>query len=98
MKLPAVALSLTATLTTLFVASTASPAVAAPADCSYGVSGYTAASLCVSGTGEHRVKVLQRHYMYGDPILLEGPWKPVGETSTVNLTAHRTERVWIETR
>lgn len=98
MKRSVIALSLTAALTTAISAGAATPAAAAPSDCSYNVSGYTASSLCTTGTGEHRVKVLQRHLQYGDAILIEGPWKPVGETSTVNLTPHRTERVWVETR
>ncbi|GAB2958727.1 hypothetical protein GCM10027280_54300 [Micromonospora polyrhachis] len=98
MKRSAITLSLTVALATTISVGAASPAVATPTDCSYSVSGYTASSLCASGTGEHRVKVLQRHLQYGDAILIEGPWKPVGETSTANLTPHRTERVWVETR
>jgi len=100
MRLPAIAVSL-ATVTAAVAATVvvaATPAAASPTGCNYSLGGYTAFSSCTGGTGEHRVKVVQRHLQYGDTILLEGPWKPVGQTSAVNLTPHRTERVWVETR
>jgi hypothetical protein len=80
--------------------ATASTAAAIPHDCtiSFGPN-RTVSSLCLSGTGEHRIRMLQRHF---DPsqglIPIEGPWAPVGASSTTGYTPHQIVDVWIDKR
>ncbi|PZG19849.1 hypothetical protein C1I98_37775 [Spongiactinospora gelatinilytica] len=91
--------SATALLTASVVIGTASSASATPTGCSAQVSGLTASSYCSGGTGEHRVHVLQKHFLPDvGPILILGPWTPVGSTSSTNITPHTIVNVWVTTR
>ncbi|MFC5822800.1 hypothetical protein [Nonomuraea insulae] len=91
----------TAILTSaLFVAASPS-AFAAPTGCTYGLDTQTrgAWSLCTSGTGEHRIRVLQRHFLPEVGLIpIEGPWQPAGTVSYTGITPHTTVSIWVETR
>ncbi|MDF5757270.1 hypothetical protein [Spongiactinospora sp. TRM90649] len=77
----------------------ATSASAAPTGCSYQIGGMQASSYCASGTGEHRIHVLQRHFLPEVGLIpIEGPWVPAGQTSLTRITAHTTVAVWIDTR
>ncbi|MEO3854276.1 hypothetical protein [Acrocarpospora sp. B8E8] len=96
-----VAASATAVLAAALVVSTASSALAAPTDCSYQLNTQQrwASSFCATGTGEHRIRVLQRHFLPEVGLIpIEGPWVPAGSTSFANISAHTTISVWVETR
>ncbi|MEZ0073300.1 hypothetical protein [Planotetraspora sp. GP83] len=91
----------TTLLTTGLVVGPASSAFAAPTDCSYQLNTVErwASSYCSSGTGEHRIHVLQKHFLAEvGYIPIEGPWVPAGQTSWTSITAHTVVNVWIETR
>ncbi|RBQ17577.1 hypothetical protein DP939_24775 [Spongiactinospora rosea] len=91
--------SATALLTAGVVFGTASSASAAPTGCTYQVSGLTASSFCSGGTGEHRVHVLQKHFLPdAGPILAVSDWAPVGSTATTRITPHTIVNVWVSTR
>ena len=78
----------------------ATNATAIPSDCtiSFGLP-RTVSSLCVSGTGEHRIRMLQRHFNPAIGLIpIEGPWVPVGATSTSGYTPHEIVDVWVEKR
>ncbi|GAA3075693.1 hypothetical protein [Streptosporangium carneum] len=91
----------TALLTAAMVAGTASSASAAPTGCSYQVdhATSTASSYCASGTGEHRVFVLQKHF---DPsvgyIPIYSEWAPAGSVSSTHITGHTIISVQVQTR
>ncbi|MBT2229313.1 hypothetical protein [Nonomuraea sp. NEAU-A123] len=95
------AVAATATLTTGMVFGTAPSAFAAPSDCSYQLNTGErwASSYCASGTGEHRIHVLQRHFLPEVGLIpIEGPWVPAGQTSFTGISPHTTISVWIDTR
>jgi hypothetical protein len=78
----------------------ASTASAIPSDCSisYGEP-RTVSSFCASGTGQHRIRMLQRHFNPAVGLIpIEGPWANVGAYSTSGYTPHVIESVWVETR
>ncbi|SEG40220.1 hypothetical protein SAMN05444920_102889 [Nonomuraea solani] len=90
-----------ALLTTAILVAGAPSAYAAPADCGYQISTGErwATSLCTSGTGEHRIRVLQRHFLPEIGLIpIEGPWQPVGTVSYTGISPHTTVSVWVETR
>jgi hypothetical protein len=91
----------TITLTAGLVVAAAPNALAAPTDCSYqlNTSERWASSYCASGTGEHRIHVMQRHFLPEVGLIpIEGPWAPAGSTSFTTISPHTTINVWIETR
>lgn len=91
--------SATLLLTGGLLAGTATSAFAAPENCTASYTGSWASSLCTTGTGEHRIMVLERHFMPGaGPILVEGPWAPVGSVSYTKIPPHEIVNVWIQTR
>jgi hypothetical protein len=96
------AASATAFLTVGLVAGTATGASAAPTDCSYQYSTGSpryASSFCASGTGWHRIRVLQRHFLPEMGLIpIEGPWAPPGATSYTGITPHQIVNIWVETR
>jgi hypothetical protein len=95
------AASATTMLVAALVAGTASSAQAAPTNCSTQVNTQQrwATSFCSSGTGEHRVRVLQRHFLPEVGLIpIEGPWVPAGSVSYTNISAHTLVNVWVETR
>ncbi|WP_283134455.1 hypothetical protein [Rhizohabitans arisaemae] len=82
------------------VVVSADAASAAPTNCTVHTSGNQASSLCTAGTGEHRIYVLQRHFMPGvgpvGPFI--GPWQPVGTASVTQMGYHEIVRLEVETR
>ncbi|GII65612.1 hypothetical protein Skr01_56970 [Sphaerisporangium krabiense] len=84
-----------AAATLLATALMTRPAAAAPTDCSYQVDdvSYEASSYCSSGTGEHRIRVVQSG---GRESV--GPWAPAGSISFTNISAFRVIDAWVETR
>ncbi|MEV0383983.1 hypothetical protein [Nonomuraea sp. NPDC050643] len=90
-----------ALLTTVLLIAAAPSALAAPTGCGYQISTGErwATSLCTGGTGEHRIRVLQRHFLPEVGLIpIEGPWQPVGTVSYTGISPHTTVSVWVETR
>lgn len=90
-----------AALTTGSVLAAAPGASAAPTGCTYQLNQAErwATSYCASGTGEHRIHVLQRHFLPEVGLIpIVGPWVPAGQTSYTGITAHTTVSVWVDTR
>ncbi|GAA1669442.1 hypothetical protein GCM10009733_078590 [Nonomuraea maheshkhaliensis] len=90
-----------ATLTTALLAAASPGASATPTGCTAQFATETrgAYSLCTSGTGEHRIRVLQRHFLPEVGLIpIEGPWQPVGTVSYTGITPHTTVSMWVETR
>lgn len=82
-----------------FVTGTATGALAAPTGCGYQISGLTASGFCSSGTGEHRIFVMQRHFLPEiGQIPIYGPWQPAGVASTTGITPHTILYVQVQTR
>ncbi|GGS64124.1 hypothetical protein GCM10010156_23990 [Planobispora rosea] len=91
--------SATALAATALVTGTATAASAAPTDCSHQVSGLQASSYCATGTGEHRIRVLQRHFLPEVGLIpIIGPWQPAGTASVTGITPHQIVSIWVETR
>ncbi|GAA3414649.1 hypothetical protein [Streptosporangium vulgare] len=91
----------TGLLTAGLVTGTASSASAAPENCSYQVNTQErwASSFCATGTGEHRIRVLQKHFLAEvGYIPIIGPWQPAGTVSFTTITPHTTVSAWVETR
>ncbi|WP_113700848.1 hypothetical protein [Nonomuraea lactucae] len=91
----------TVTLAAAFVLGTAPGAMAAPTECSYQLNTQDrwATSYCASGTGEHRIRVMQKHFLPEIGLIpIEGPWVPAGSTSFARISPHQTISVWVETR
>lgn len=69
------------------------PAAAIPSDCTiFGGSTPTTRfnSLCAGGTGEHRIRVVVQHFNPAvGRIVCEGPWVPVGATSSTGCPPHQ---------
>jgi len=74
---------------------TATNASAAPGNCtiSYG-NGSTAASLCTTGTGHHRIDLVIFQANAGENAV-EGNWAAVGQYSRVN-TSWEIVNAWVE--
>ena len=82
------------------VAVTPASALAAPTDCTitFGPN-RTVQSYCASGTGEHRIRMVLRHFLPEvGRIPVEGNWAPVGGISITGYPPHTIENVWVETR
>jgi hypothetical protein len=95
----ATALSLSALMTAASLAGVASSASAAPTGCTLTYGSNWAQSSCTAGTGEHRVHMLQQHFMPGvGPIACAGPWAPVGSPSYTTCAHHTIVNIWISTR
>ncbi|GIH27145.1 hypothetical protein Aph01nite_54550 [Acrocarpospora phusangensis] len=95
------AASATTMLTAALVAGTASSAQAVPTNCSTQLNTQQrwATSFCSGGTGEHRIRVLQRHFLPEVGLIpIEGPWVSVGSVSYATISPHTTINVWVETR
>jgi len=91
--------SLTFLATVGVVVGTASAAQAMPSNCTTVNGGTYAESLCTSGLGEHRVIMVQQHFMPGaGQIVCEGPWAPVGSISRTSCAPHTVISVRVETR
>ncbi|MFC4112201.1 hypothetical protein [Nonomuraea zeae] len=91
----------TTLLTATALVAAAPGALAAPTDCGYQLDTQQrwASSLCTTGTGEHRIRVLQKHFLPEVGLIpIEGPWQPAGTVSFTNITPHTTISVWVETR
>lgn len=83
------------------IVGAATNAAAIPTDCtiSFGTTARTVSSLCTGGTGEHRIRMLQRHFNPAVGLIpIEGPWVPVGATSTSGYTPHEIISVWVDKR
>ncbi|MEU9888841.1 hypothetical protein AB0M95_38400 [Sphaerisporangium sp. NPDC051017] len=83
------------------VTATTSGAYAAPTGCSYQLNTAErwASSYCSSGTGEHRIWVLERHFLPEvGYIPVYGPWVPAGETSFTRIPPHTIVDIRVETR
>jgi hypothetical protein len=93
--------ALAATATTGIVLGTGGPALALPGDCTSAASNVTriATSFCATGTGEHRIFVLQKHFLAEvGYIPIYGDWAPVGATSTAQITPHTIVYFQVERR
>ncbi|MFI7133968.1 hypothetical protein ACIBQ1_50415 [Nonomuraea sp. NPDC050153] len=91
----------TALLTAALVLGPVPAAHASPTGCTSQLNTQDrwATSLCTSGTGEHRIRVLQRHFLPEVGLIpIEGPWQPVGTVSYTGITPHTTVSFWVETR
>ena len=97
----AAACGLVSVVTAGTVLGLAPDALATPSDCSiiFNDNPRTVSSLCTSGTGEHRIHMILKHF---DPsvgtIPVEGPWAPVGSLSTTGYPPHQIISKWIELR
>ena len=91
-------LSALMTVGTLVV--TASSASAEPTGCTTVNGGNFAESRCTDGTGEHRVVMVQRHFLHPQvpDIRCEGPWVPVGSVSRTACGFHQVISLTVETR
>jgi hypothetical protein len=79
--------------------STASSASAQPTNCTVTYGSNWAQSLCTGGTGEHRVFMMQRHFLPEVGLIpCPGPWVPVGAVSYTRCAYHTIVNVWVETR
>jgi hypothetical protein len=92
-----------ATLSAMVTAGTVfgavSSASAAPTNCTITYGGNWAQSLCTGGTGEHRIHMVQQHFLPGvGPIACYGNWAPVGSVSSLQCSYHTITSVWISTR
>ncbi len=88
----------TVLLAATLVAGTASAASAAPTGCSYEIVGRTASSYCASGTGWHRVFVMQRHILPDVGLIpIASEWQPPGTVSSVQITYHQVLYARVET-
>ncbi|MEO3810300.1 hypothetical protein ABGB17_14965 [Sphaerisporangium sp. B11E5] len=97
----AVSASVTALLAAALVAGTGPGAAAVPTGCTvqYSAAERWASSFCASGTGEHRVRVLQRHFLPEVGLIpIIGPWQSAGVVSYTTISAHTIVNVWAETR
>ncbi|MEV4134127.1 hypothetical protein AB0J72_18395 [Dactylosporangium sp. NPDC049742] len=95
----ATAVTLSALLTAGTLAATGAAASAAPTDCTVTYGSNWAQSLCTGGAGEHRVSMLQQHFMPGaGGIICQGNWAPVGAVSYTSCASHTIVRVWVDTR
>jgi hypothetical protein len=95
----ATTVTLGALLTAGTLIGTASGASAVPTDCAVTYGSNWAQSLCTGGTGEHRVSMLQRHFMPGaGPIICQGQWAPVGTPSYTGCAYHTIVNVWVDVR
>ncbi|RSM81947.1 hypothetical protein DMH04_26745 [Kibdelosporangium aridum] len=81
------------------LAVTASVASAAPTACTTVNGGNFAESLCMDGTGQHRVVMVQRHFLYPDvpDLRCEGPWVSVGLTSQIDCGFQQVLAVTVQT-
>jgi hypothetical protein len=94
-----VAATLSALLTAGTLAATTGAASAAPTNCTVTYGSNWAQSLCTGGTGEHRVSMLQQHFMPGaGGIICQGNWAAVGAVSFTNCANHTIVNVWVDTR
>jgi len=92
------AVSSAAMLTAALVVGTGPGASAAPQGCGYEIVGRIASSHCASGTGWHRIFVMQRHILPDVGLLpIWGPWQPPGTVSSVQITYHETLYARVET-
>lgn len=85
----------------LALAPTTAQAAAAsgPTQCSASFTVGTASSLCQGGTGEHRIVCIYNHHIPGvGPIISNGPWQPVGSTSSTYCPSNSVLNSFIETR
>ncbi|MFC0532792.1 hypothetical protein [Phytohabitans kaempferiae] len=76
-------------------------AQAAPSDCTISFNGNprSVQSYCASGTGEHRIRMVLRHFLPEvGRIPVEGNWAPVGGVSIAGYPPHTIENVWVEKR
>ncbi len=75
------------------------PPAPGPGNCTISNTSNSASSLCTTGSGQHRVVMVQRHF---DPsvglIACEGPWVAVGQTSSTRCTNYQIVSVRVETR
>ena len=78
------------------VLATAPVAMAEPGTCTitYTYPGATAASLCTTGTGHHRIDLVIYQANAGENAV-EGNWAAVGQYSTVN-TSWTIVSAWVE--
>ena len=95
----ATTITLSALLTAGTLIGTASGASAVPTNCTVTYGSNWAQSLCTGGTGEHRVSMLQQHFMPGaGAIICQGNWAPVGSASYTGCAYHTIVNVWVDTR
>ncbi|MFC4585164.1 hypothetical protein [Sphaerisporangium corydalis] len=83
------------------VAATASGASAAPTGCSYQLNTQErwATSYCSAGTGEHRIYVLEKHFLAEvGYIPVFGPWVPAGTVSSTGIPPHQIIDIRVEVR
>ncbi|MBB5868224.1 hypothetical protein F4553_001603 [Allocatelliglobosispora scoriae] len=92
-------LSLCAVVTAGTIAGTATGAAAAPTGCTITYGSNWAQSICTGGTGQHRINMLQQHFMPGaGGIICNGNWAEVGQISYTPCANHTIVNVWITTQ
>ncbi|GII82226.1 hypothetical protein Ssi03_02160 [Sphaerisporangium siamense] len=89
--------------TTGLVAATASGANAAPTGCTYTLDPipgeHGASSYCSGGTGEHRIFVMEKHFLAEAGLIpVWGPWVPAGQTSYTRLPYHTIIDIRVDVR
>ncbi|MGY0233749.1 hypothetical protein [Longispora urticae] len=85
------AVALSAALTAGLLAGTGGSASATPSGCSYtlDLANRTASSYCSGGTGQHRIWVLEKHFLAEvGYIPVWGPWVAPGEVSFTRIPQH----------
>ncbi|WP_283134463.1 hypothetical protein [Rhizohabitans arisaemae] len=80
------------------VAGTAGAAHAVPTGCSRGISGSLYYTNCTGGTGEHRIFLIEAHWLPGSSMITTGPWQPPGTISSVLPLGRYVESAWIDKR
>jgi hypothetical protein len=91
--------SLSVIITAGALVGTVSSAAAAPTGCTVTYGSNWAQSQCTGGTGEHRVHMVQQHFMPGaGGIVCVGPWAPAGVVSYTQCANHTIVSVFVSTR
>ncbi|MEV7013917.1 hypothetical protein [Streptosporangium sp. NPDC051022] len=85
------------------LAATTSGAYAAPTGCTYTLDPvpgeHGASSYCSGGTGQHRIVVMEKHFLPEVGLLAcDGPWVSAGQTSYTRIPYHPIVQIRIDTR
>ncbi|WP_157631930.1 hypothetical protein [Catelliglobosispora koreensis] len=95
----ATVVSLSAVLTAGSVVGMVSSAAAAPTNCTITYGSNWAQSLCTGGTGQHRIHMIQRHFLPEVGLIAcQGPWANVGQVSYTPCANHAIVNVFITTQ
>lgn len=91
--------SLGALVLTGTLLGTPSPASASPTNCTITNGSNWAQSLCTGGTGEHRIVMIQRHFLPEVGLIpCLGEWAPVGSVSYTRCANHTIVSIRVDLR